>query len=326
VRVGIVGAGIAGLAAARELRAGGHEAVLFEKHGEVGGRLATHRRDGYVWDSGATSIAPRGRSIERVMLEELPQEDLVLVERPIYLHSGLRVLPGDPRRAVPRYCYRGGNQRLAEMLADGFDVRLECQVETIGRNGERFAVEGEEFDALILTPPIPQTSTILWSLEDSRPFAGVRYRACLSVMLGYRHPLPETPYHSLLDPEQRHPLTWLSLESAKCDGRALEGGSALCAQLSPQYSVARFEASEENIVATVANYLARLYGADFATPDVHLVRRWKYSLPENHATYAHVNPPGTRVVVAGDGLAAGRVEEAYEVGLKAARQVAGANV
>lgn len=52
MRVGIVGAGLAGLAAAKEVTAAGHEAVVYEASDGPGGRVRTDHVDGYRLDRG----------------------------------------------------------------------------------------------------------------------------------------------------------------------------------------------------------------------------------------------------------------------------------
>jgi len=52
VRVGIVGAGLAGLAAAKEVIAAGHEAIVYEASDGPGGRVRTDVVDGYRLDRG----------------------------------------------------------------------------------------------------------------------------------------------------------------------------------------------------------------------------------------------------------------------------------
>lgn len=258
-------------------------------------------------------------SIEKPILEELDTEDLIRVEKPIFTHVALRPVPGDASRNAPRYTYRFGNQMFPELLAQDLDVRLECQVEIIVRSGHSFVVCEEAFDALILTAPIPQTSMLLWSLRESRPVANAKYRPCISVCLGFELPTPEVPYHALLDVEQRHPLTWLSLESAKSPDRAPADCSAFVAQMSPPYSSMQYTRPDQDIVDDVLIYLQRLYGEQFANPAVKHVRRWKYSQPETIASFETVNSPTARLIIAGDGLTAGRVESAYESGVKAAK-------
>ncbi len=54
--IAIIGAGCSGLAAAHELRNAGYSVTVFEKNGEVGGRAATRKRAGFIYDYGAQYI------------------------------------------------------------------------------------------------------------------------------------------------------------------------------------------------------------------------------------------------------------------------------
>jgi renalase len=320
----VVGAGVAGLAAGRTLKAAGADVVIFEKSRGPGGRLATRRVDAFTFDTGATSIAPRGLGIEKVMLEELDRGDLIEVEKPIYTHANLRPLPGDPtRNKITRYAYKPGNNQLAKLLAAGLDLRLNTTVDHLERQNGHYEVEGERFDKLVLTPPIPQTSLLLWSLGESRAVANARYRSCISIMLGFNAPLPETPYHALIDVEQRHPLTWVSLESTKSPGRAPEGGSAIVLQMSPTYSHDHYQTDDELVLKDVIPWVVQLFGEGFRSPVAVDTKRWKYSQPEMTALFDAANQNHNGVVLAGDGLSAGRVERAYESGLQAARLLLG---
>lgn len=271
-----------------------------------------------MWDTGATSIAPRGKRIEGVVLKELDQAGLVKIDKPIYLHEGLRVRPGFPNGAT-RYAYIDGMETFAERLAAGLNVRLGYNVERIETAGTRYSVGAEIFDALILTAPIPQTSLLLWNLKESRPVSNVHYRSCLSVLLGYNSEMPPVRYHALLDIEQVHPMTWLCLESVKCPGRAPEGGTAMVAQLSSAFSNSHFDKDDTQILETVARFVERLYGAAFMAPAYSGVVRWKYSQPESFANFERVNRKGSRLLVASDGLSGGHVEDAYEVGTRTAQ-------
>jgi len=324
VRIAIVGAGISGLSAGRALTKAGHQATVFEKNDHVGGRVATVRLGDYVFDSGASAITPRGHQIEDVILKELDQTELVKIEKPLYMHHGMRpTIPENLKSAPPRYTYRSGNLKLAQLLADGLAVRFKVQIEALEKSGAGFKVNNEDFDAVILTPPVPQTATILWSLGESRPFANCRYRPCLSIMLGFAKELPETHYSALLDPEQRHPIMWLSLESVKSPGRAPEGHTAMVIQMAPSYSLSNFAATDAQIIEDVLDYLAWLFGEDWRNPEVSSVKRWKYSQPDSVALFETVNDPGSRLIISGDGVLAGRIENAYDSGMKAAALLIG---
>jgi predicted NAD/FAD-dependent oxidoreductase len=323
MRIAIVGAGVSGLAAAYRLRKLGREVVIFEKSGGLGGRVNSRQHKlGYTFDVGATSLTPRGKSIEKVMLEELPTTELVKVEKPIWTHSGLRTSPGSSsKNSTPRYCYQNGIQTFANLLGDGLDVRLKTDILEIKREGTGYRVGDEYFDATILTPPIPQACQLLWSLGESRPVANVSYRSCVSVMLGYQAE-SETPYHALIDTEQVHPLTWLSVENAKVPGRAPAGGSAFVAQLSARFSQQNYAQPDDYFIDATVTFLKHLYGSAFASPEVAMVKKWKYSQPESLARFENVNLPGSTLLVASDGLLGGHIEDAFECGWRTAELLA----
>jgi len=322
LKVAIVGAGVAGLAAGRTLKQAGIRSVLYEKSRGPGGRVATRRVGPYTFDTGATSIAPRGLTIEKVMLEELDRSELVEVTKPIYAHANLRPQRGDPtKNSVPRFVYRPGINHFAKLLAEGLDLRLNTTVDGLRRMDGKLEVEGELYDRVILTPPIPQASLLLWSIGESRSIANARYRTCVSIMLGYDKPLPETAYHALIDVEQRHPMTWVSLESTKSPGRAPDGHSAIVLQMSPTYSQNHYQTDDEVMLRDVIPWVVQLYGEDFRQPVEIDTKRWKYSQPELTAVFESANRANHGVILAGDGLSAGRVERAYESGVEAARLI-----
>jgi len=316
----VVGAGIAGLSAARLLAKGGHEVHVFEGAGDVGGRCATRQVEAFIFDTGATSIAPRAKMLEPVMLHELDTSELVRVEKPIYTHNALRVSPGDAMKMkTERYTYRSGNVVLPRLMAKGLNVTKRDQISGFEKSNWSYKIQGEEFDAVILCVPLPETARLLESVDEQRPIGHVHYRGCLSVLLGYDKEMPEVRYHALIDPEQRHPLTWLSIESVKCPGRAPEGQTAMVAQLSPQFTDMHYETEDGAIISATVEYIERLYGQAWGAPVAFDVKRWRYSQPENLALFDNVNYPSARLLIASDGLIGGRVEYAYEAGARAAK-------
>ena len=66
--VAVIGAGLAGLAAACTLAARGHKVVLFEKNDWLGGKAAVFEQDGYRFDMGPT-ILTVPRVLERIFSE-----------------------------------------------------------------------------------------------------------------------------------------------------------------------------------------------------------------------------------------------------------------
>jgi renalase len=318
VRVAVVGAGVAGLAAARTLADAGHECVVFEASDRVGGRVRTDRVGGYVFDSGATSVAPRGLRIAGA----LPSvAGIVRVARPVYVLDGHRAVPSSHQPAGDRFASTLGLDALPNSLATGLDVRLDQKVERIEAPMDGgYALQGEMFEAAVVAIPVPAAQALLATARDSRRFAGARYRPCLSVLLGYQAPL-ETPYHALIDTEQSRPLTWLSVETMKCEGRAPEGCTALVAQMNAPYSQRKMGSTDASIVSDVLVDIGRILGPAFTQPEVSQVVRWELSQPETTVSPDSSNSNGSRLVVCGDGFLGGRIELAYQSGVSVAERL-----
>ena len=82
-QVVVIGAGVGGLTVAARLAAQGHTVTVLEQADQVGGKLGTYERDGYVFDTGPSLVtmpqvfedfflatgAPRGEVVERDRLE-----------------------------------------------------------------------------------------------------------------------------------------------------------------------------------------------------------------------------------------------------------------
>ena len=118
MRVAIVGAGLAGLMAARPLADAGHEVVLLDKGRSPGGRLATRRVGAAVIDHGAQFFTVRS--------------DAFAAHVGAWRRDGLvtewcRGFGSEPD-GYPRYAVRGGMNALAKHLARGLDVRCSKMV------------------------------------------------------------------------------------------------------------------------------------------------------------------------------------------------------
>jgi oxygen-dependent protoporphyrinogen oxidase len=94
--VAVVGAGMAGLTAAHELRRAGLEVRVFEEQEHVGGRMHSFRHDGYTIDQGAEQISEQGYRATWELLKRLgvPQDDVPRIGRSIGVWRGGRAHPG----------------------------------------------------------------------------------------------------------------------------------------------------------------------------------------------------------------------------------------
>ena len=181
MRIAVIGAGLAGLTAARDLHEDGHTVVVWEKSRGPGGRTSTRRGpDGLRFDHGAPFLHDG----------DLPLDDAAATTRHRLSLPGGAVreeVIGIPSANAP-----------AKLLAEELDVRVSQRVETILRSGERgYHLAAEDggamgvFDAVIVTAPAPQAAHLLQHVAPSLAdrARGVDYAPCWSVMVAWEEPL-----------------------------------------------------------------------------------------------------------------------------------------
>ncbi|MFF8414800.1 protoporphyrinogen/coproporphyrinogen oxidase [Streptomyces omiyaensis] len=110
--IAVVGSGLAGLAAAHELRRNGHEVCVFEAADAPGGRMRSLRRDGYLIDTGAEQISAQGYRATWQLIRRagLTPDDVPAIGRPMAVWRG-----GRPHNGVsePRAVLTGAGLRPA---------------------------------------------------------------------------------------------------------------------------------------------------------------------------------------------------------------------
>ncbi|TQM77960.1 oxygen-dependent protoporphyrinogen oxidase [Saccharothrix saharensis] len=92
--VAVIGAGIAGLAAAHELARAGREVRVFEAADHVGGRMATRHESGFAIDTGAEQVSTRGYPNTWELLRRLGVEDVPKIGRQLGVWRDGRVRRG----------------------------------------------------------------------------------------------------------------------------------------------------------------------------------------------------------------------------------------
>jgi predicted NAD/FAD-dependent oxidoreductase len=140
-RIAVIGAGLAGLTAARALADRGRAVTVFEKSCGLGGRLATRRtREGLDFDHGAPAVHGEDAAF-RAFLTTAEAEG-----RAARWDGAVVGLPG--------------MSGLVGGLAVGLDVRFDVEVEAVLRDGAGWSVAGETFAHAIVAIPAPQAARL----------------------------------------------------------------------------------------------------------------------------------------------------------------------
>ena len=324
----VVGAGIAGLAAARLLQSAGHPTAVLESNAKVGGRIATYRHGNCRYDYGAQNL----KGADRDLAKEASALGLKVrpIVEPVWLHEAGITRPGDPAaNAEAKWTYEGGLDALPERLAAGLTLCFNVTVNRlIESSGEVLALDISgntvcRARRAVLAVPAPIAAGILERSETRAKRAApllreAQYSRCLTVMLEFEPNLADWPYYALIASDRSHPLLWLAREN--CKGY-LEAGTGLVAQLGPAISEEMWSHSEEKIVDATLCWVAEVCGQSNAHPTWSRIHRWPHAQPLHTISFDAANQGSSNIVICGDAVARARVPDAYASGLKAARKL-----
>jgi predicted NAD/FAD-dependent oxidoreductase len=311
VEVLVVGAGMAGLIAAAEMRERGAAVQVIEKRPTVGGRLAGRRIGPATFDCGAQFMTARDARFVAAITRW--QERGVVTE----WHRGEgKSSAGHPRwRGVPTMA------AIAEHLARNLAVFLGKGVVGLRRRTagwEALLADGTSVTAraLLLTPPAPRSLALLdasgIALSPGRRsrLEGVAYDPCLAVMAALDGP-PQVPPPGGLGLSSG-PLSWIADNQIK----GVSTVPAVTLHATPAYSLEHWEEDRRESGRALLRAAAPWLGAEVVAFEV---QGWRYArgprVEESGCLMVHESPP---LVLAGDAFGGPRVEGAAISGWAAA--------
>ncbi len=306
MKVVIVGAGLAGLAAARRLSDEGVDVRIVDKGRSVGGRLATRRIGSASLDHGAQFFTVRTPEFG-ARVDDWIGRGLVRV----WSHGF------DGGDEHPRYVGTAGMNSLAKDLATGLDVETSTMAFTLraGTRDNRWDVVIDDgtarpADAVILTSPIPQSLALL--VDSGVDLDGTLMRteydrtAALLVTLDRPPALPEPGGVQDGDPV----FSFIGDNAAK----GVSGTPAVTFHANPTWSEEHWDDDglDEILCAEATRWLGD------ATIAEAQVKKWRLATPRSVWPDPCWTTGDGTVVLAGDAFAGPRVEGAHNSGLDAA--------
>jgi renalase len=321
----IVGAGLAGLTAARTLTQQGRVVQVLDKGRSVGGRLATRRIQSGAADTGAQFFTTRSDTF-KTEVDSWQAAGLVSVWGHGWSDGSVKRTPSDGHS---RYIVNGGMNALAKYLTkDLTDVRVDVQVASVERINNSWQLTdtaGNIYTAsvLLMTPPVPQSLALLTAgsvpLSDSDRAAleRIEYGPCLCGIFAIEGTVTLPDPGAVQDFDKT--VYWMADNRRK--GLSSDV-SIITAHVEARYSRQHYDAPD-------AETLAFIYDAmkPYLAPNARIIeqqlKKWRYSIPlTTHPkdTLAAENLP---LFFAGDAFGGrGRVEGAYLSGLAAGIAIA----
>lgn len=303
----IIGAGMAGLAAARRLRESGWRVLLVDKGRGVGGRMATRRIGAARFDHGAQYFTTREPQFAALA---------ATLEEAGFIRRWFEV------EGEARFAGAQGMSSIAKELASGLEVRTGTRIESIERSGDGWTAQtdaGEHLFAgrLIVTAPVEQALALAapWLSESSREILReVDYDPCFALMAVLEGP-SGLPAPGFLRPAEG-PVAWVADNFAK--GVSPEA-HCVTIHANAEFTRSRYDAPPGEVASELLAWARPKLASPIQEWQLH---RWRYSLVKRCAPAPFLLEPGRPpLVLAGDGFLGPRVEAAFLSGLAAADSV-----
>jgi renalase len=325
--LGIIGAGIAGLAAAYVAARADVRTTLLERSDVVGGRAETIRRDTFVVDPAAQYLQPEAKGARQIF-KTLPNGDLTRINEPIaVLTGGGQIIPGDPtENERPKYSYKNGIITICRLLLEGSrtDLRLNCEISRISREDQGWRIYTDDgsdlghYRALILAIP-PRRARDLLDPSGHSELKGIldtgSFRPIVAYVFAFDRRLSAGfDWYALLNVDKRHDITWLAFEEHK-PGHVPDEMSGVVIHMSSEWTVRNRTNPTRARIA-----LDQCRGVlDVALPEPLWCeeRYWELGLPT--LPIGDVQSPEDGLFLCGDGYSGGGLDLAMESGINAGR-------
>ena len=321
VPIAIIGAGIAGLAAANSLHKAGHAIQLFDKSRGSGGRMSSKRSEVGVLDLGAQYFTARDRRFVDEVQNWQAQGWAVEWEPHLYHYKNGLLTPSPDEQT--RWVGTPRMSAITRGLLDGLDVQFACRITEVYRGEEHWHLQDAEgfthgpFSHVVVATPAPQATALLASAPKlAGAAAGVKMDPTWAVALAFDTPL-DTPIEGCF--VQDSPLDWLARNRSKpgrdstLDTWVLHATSA--------WSRQHIDLSKEAVIEHLHGAFAELLHSAMPAPSFSLAHRWLYARPASSHEWGTLADADLGLYACGDWCLSGRVEGAWLSGQEAARRL-----
>lgn len=320
--VAIIGAGMAGLACAQQLRQAGYNVLILEKSRGLGGRIATRRLHDTLADHGTCYLKPEGK-----LMQQFVQ---LLCDRHILQIWG--------ENSEFRYVAPAGMNAIAKFLGQGLEVWRSQRVQAIALNDNCWQLTLESAvpnttanqpseiaaKAVVVAIPAPQALTILQPLTELATVCDrlrcVEFNSCLSVIAGYPIQSEPKPDWQAVRFADNPDLAWIGWDSSK--RREKSGYEVFVVQSSAEFARHYLETQD----LQPAGYELLIKAAEcllpwLAQPEWMQVHRWRYAFPSRALEQSYLAAETVPLVCCGDWCGGNFVEGAMHSGIAAAAEI-----
>ncbi len=317
-RVGIVGAGLSGLMAARSLQEAGFQVAVFDKGRRAGGRSNTREHGAYRFDHGAQFFTVRDDKV-RPWVEEWIRGGWVAEwnGRLVRLQGSAE----SPAKAATRYVGVPGMIDVALHLAEEVDVRAGVRIREIRPSGGGWTfidadgkARGQYACAVVAVPPAQAVPLLTGAPAVQARVAEVRLEPCWAGMFVFDRPL-ELGFDGAF--VRDGPISWVARDSSKPGRPDME---SWVIHATPDWTKKHSAVDRSVIPGLLVDLLASRFG--FIPPTLfERAHRWGYALAASPGPGRALYDRATGLGACGDWCIGGRIEGALVSGMDIASQI-----
>ena len=318
--VAIIGAGVAGLSCANQVKALGFQVCIYEKSRGVSGRMSTRKSEDWTADHGAQYFTAR----DPLFVKELNRwmdADAAAIWNPrlkVFNENQWMDSPSTENRYVGTPAMNSPGKYLAKNLPIEFNQTIDHITYDQGKWHLHSIEAGDieqAYDWLILALPAPQTIALAKSIAPSIEALAINadMQGCWTVMACFDEKL-DLPFDAAFI--NKEIISWIARNNSKPKREGLETWTI---HANPQWSQKWIELDKEEAAMLILECAKKLgLDCDNAKISIH---RWRYASGYNSLIPGFSINEGLKIGFCGDWLNGGRVEGAWLSGHKLASQI-----
>lgn len=321
-KIAVIGAGIAGLSCATQLKKMGHEVEIYEKSRGPSGRMSTRHGDNWIADHGAQYFTARDPLFIKELNTWTKNGSVALWEPNLKVYEAGQW--GQTRNKEVRYVGIPNMNSPGKYLAQGLSVNYQQTITSIERKNNQWLLYSQEsgeidtpFDWLILSIPAPQVKKLcepnFQDIVDVSEQANMK--ACFTLMSVFNQPTNVEFDAAFVNNEI---ISWICKNNSKPGRHGLESWTI---QANPEWSE-EFADADLNTAKDLMIACAQKIGLDVQNAQ-NSMHRWRYAngfIPTSPEFQINTDK---QIGICGDWLHGGRVEGAWLSGHKLANKVDG---
>lgn len=325
-RIAIIGAGMAGITAARTLDQAGHHVTVFEKSRGFGGRMSSRRSSFGSFDHGTQYFTARDpRFVQMLAWANQTLNGLVQVWDAKQKKSEQRLVATPSMNALVTH--------IAQPLADDGKINLQHRVQSITRGGVSWAIktiDAQEqerdhagFDQIVLAIPSIQTNALLIQTRQHAEWVSAIDRVvvapCWTLMLAFPNADRALgPAWNASHSEHKR-VSWVARESSKPGRTVMERWTV---QANAAWSEAHLEDDPQRVKEKLLKAFSEITGIHAQPPHAE-VHRWRYAITQQPLGKPFLWDEKNGIGICGDWCIGHRVEDAFISGLSLAHKTQG---